>query len=204
VTTRVRSTPDHWDPIDPAHGNTTLVLLDATNPQHAREIDDVKNEYKATNGIGFIHSIHRIQNKHLHVRYEQTKKRMHLQYTTVVSDKIVYHGTRFNDPSLIYATKTGFDPSQGQAAAGHVWFAHRARYSSESYMHHVYNDVLPFYTGTERKMQILRARICVNMKARQTHNEWGRRLPLLGPDFYTVKKSSQCYPEYLITYSYSL
>jgi len=43
--------PAHWEPIDPSHGNSTLILLDPANkPHHAAELAEVTQNFTATGG----------------------------------------------------------------------------------------------------------------------------------------------------------
>lgn len=111
--------PPHWEPIDPAHGNTSLVLLDpASKPHHANELAEVKRNFTATGGIGTIRSVHRIQNAHLHGKYEAAKARLKLSGSPLREDVVVYHGTRSHAPELIHSGSKGFDPALGVARAG--------------------------------------------------------------------------------------
>ena len=105
--------PAHWDPIDPAHGNTSLVMLSKSNPNHAAEIAAVEQGWTSTAGQGRIVSIHRVQNLHLHKQYEAKKEELYAAGHLTQVDLRVYHGTRTNDPSLIHSGTTGFDPARG-------------------------------------------------------------------------------------------
>ena len=110
--------PAHWDPIDPAHGNTSLVLLNKNNLKHAAEIAAVEQGWTMTGGFGTIVSIHRVQNLHLHKQYEAKKAELQKAGHPIHSDVRVYHGTRNNSPSLIHSGTCGFDPSLGAARPG--------------------------------------------------------------------------------------
>ena len=111
--------PAHWDPIDPAHGNTSLVLLSKDNAKHAAEIAAVEQGWTSTAGLGTIVSIHRVQNLHLHKQFEAKKAALKKAGRLSRSDDVrVYHGTQGNAPSLIHSSKVGFDPSLGRARPG--------------------------------------------------------------------------------------
>ena len=107
--------PSHWEPIDPAQGNSTLVLLDPANkPHHADELAEVKRNFTATGGIGTIRSVHRVQNAHLHKKYEAAKAKMQQSAPSAAAlfvEHVVYHGTRLTSPHLIHDGTTGFDPA---------------------------------------------------------------------------------------------
>jgi hypothetical protein len=70
--------PSHWNPIDPAHGNTSLVLL--TEKEHATELAQVKQHYSSTGGVGTLLSVHRVQNMLQWKRFE--KKKLELTRTS--------------------------------------------------------------------------------------------------------------------------
>ena len=105
--------PAHWDPIDPTHGNTSLVLLSKNNPKHAAEIAAVEQGWTSTAGVGQIVTIHRVQNLHLHNQYEAKKAELQKAGQLAGSDVRAYHGTRHNFPSSIHSSSVGFDPQRG-------------------------------------------------------------------------------------------
>jgi hypothetical protein len=114
---RLAGLPPHWEPIVPAHGNRTLVLLDPANkPHHADELARVTRNYTATRGTGGIRSVHRIQNAHLYRQYETAKAQMRrsaCRDRIAPAEHVVYHGTRLNPPHLIHDGTKGFDPALG-------------------------------------------------------------------------------------------
>ncbi len=110
--------PQHWSLVDPAHGNRHLMLLD--HVKHSRELAEIKAHWQSTGGYGVILSVHRIQNPALHQRYEEAKQRLQQSGEQHQADATAYHGTRLNDPALIYDSPTGFDVSKGTALAGSV------------------------------------------------------------------------------------
>jgi hypothetical protein len=73
--------PAHWNPIDPAHGNTSLVLL--TEKDHAAELAEVHQHYSSTNGLGKLLSVHRVQNEEQWKRFEQKRLELAEQALTV-------------------------------------------------------------------------------------------------------------------------
>ena len=94
------------------------MLLSKDNAKHAAEIAAVEQGWTSTAGVGKILSIHRVQNLHLHKRYEAKKAELQKAGHLVHSDLRVYHGTRANSPALIHSGTTGFDPSLGKARPG--------------------------------------------------------------------------------------
>ena len=109
--------PAHWDPIDPAHGNASLVLLSKDNAKHAAEIAAVEQGWTNSAETDKIVSIHRVQNLHLHQQYEARKAELQKAGQLAQSDVRVYHGTRRNVPSLIHSGTTGFDPACGSGGS---------------------------------------------------------------------------------------
>lgn len=112
--------PAHWDPVDPSHGNKTLVLLSKANPKHASELTQVQQSWTGTAGIGSIVTVHRVQNLALWRAYEAKKAELQKSGSLIKSDMVVYHGTRANAPELIHAGSVGFDPSLGASHPGSV------------------------------------------------------------------------------------
>lgn len=110
--------PSRWESVDPSHGNRHLLLLDAV--KHAAELEGVKAHWNDTQGRGTIVSVHRVQNPSLHQRYAEVKQNLIKDGVQHQSEVIAYHGTRSNDPALIYDSKTGFDVSRGMARPGSV------------------------------------------------------------------------------------
>ena len=83
-----------------------------------------------------ITSIQRIQNTWLWERYVQHKKRLHTKNSGVVNEMDLFHGTRNNDPKLIYESEDGFDmrySAQGMWGMAN-YFAVNASYS-HNYAH---------------------------------------------------------------------
>ena len=83
-----------------------------------------------------ITSIQRIQNTWLWERYVQHKKRLHTKNNGVVNEMELFHGTRNNDPKLIYESEDGFDmrySAQGMWGMAN-YFAVNASYS-HNYAH---------------------------------------------------------------------
>ena len=78
-----------------------------------------------------VTSIQRIQNTWLWERYVQHKKRLHSKNNGVVNEMELFHGTRNNDPKLIYEGEDGFDmrySAQGMWGMAN-YFAVNASYS---------------------------------------------------------------------------
>ena len=114
--------PAHWDIIDPANENKTLVLLDSI--KHSAELSAIQSHWKMGAGPHIV-SVHRIQNISLQQRYDQAKMKLQRDHIPPENmDIIAYHGTSFNDPALIYNSPTGFDISKGTARAGSVRSIH--------------------------------------------------------------------------------
>ncbi len=88
----------------------TLHLLDPL--RHATELSAVVTHWRATNGVGSILTVHRIENPSLLRRYEEAR-RVPFWSKQHQTDVTAYHGTRAIDPVLIYDSPTGFDISKG-------------------------------------------------------------------------------------------
>ncbi len=108
--------PAHWQPVDRTHGNRHLLLLDSV--KHAKELQEIESHWQQTRGAGTILSVYRIQNPSLHRRYEEAKQQLQQSGEGHKADVIAYHGTRWNNPELIYDSPTGFDINKGRARSG--------------------------------------------------------------------------------------
>ena len=83
-----------------------------------------------------VTSVQRIQNTWLWERYVQHKKRLHTKNNGMVNEMDLFHGTRNNDPKLIYEGEDGFDmrySAQGMWGMAN-YFAMNASYS-HNYAH---------------------------------------------------------------------
>ncbi len=92
----------------------------------------VEQKFQATLSTSHIVSISRIQNTWLWEAYCAHKKRLHLKNNGNVNEKELFHGTRGNDPKLIYEGENGFDmrySNQGMWGTAN-YFAVNANYSN--------------------------------------------------------------------------
>ena len=99
------------------------------------EWNRVEQKFKATLASNII-QITRIQNTWVWENYSTHKKRMHIKNNGRVNEKELFHGTRGNDPKVIYEGEDGFDmrySASGMWGQGN-YFAVNASYSN-SYAH---------------------------------------------------------------------
>jgi hypothetical protein len=109
--------PAHWESVDPAHGNDSLVRLDSTNATHAAERGKVEANLKRTLPNATVHNVYRVQQPGVYRRYEAKKKELLAKGGQ--GDIIAYHGTRGANPRLIYRRDSiGFDPKFGRTQPG--------------------------------------------------------------------------------------
>ena len=123
--------PPEWQP---QNKTTELFLL---SPETA-EWKHVAQLFQQSmpQSVCTILSVKRIQNKWLWERYFQHRKRLHVKNDGIVNEKELFHGTRTNEPRLIYESEDGFDM---RYSAEGMWgranyFAANASYSN-SYAH---------------------------------------------------------------------
>ena len=96
------------------------------------EWNKVESRFKITCPSETVIQITRIQNKWLWERYAQHKQRLAYQNSGIVNEKELFHGTRNNDPKLIYEGEDGFDmrySAQGMWGLAN-YFAVNASYSN--------------------------------------------------------------------------
>lgn len=95
------------------------------------EWNKVESNFKATMPSVNVTQITRIQNKWLWERFALHKKRLAYKNNGIVNEKELFHGTRGNDPKLIYEGEDGFDmrySAQGMWGLAN-YFAVNASYS---------------------------------------------------------------------------
>ena len=102
------------------------------------EWNHVAQKFQQTMSHANIASIQRIQNTWLWDRYVKHRDRLKLKNNGVVNEMELFHGTRTNDPKLIYESEDGFDmrySAQGMWGMAN-YFAVNASYS-DSYAHQI-------------------------------------------------------------------
>ena len=117
--------PTEWQP----QSSTTEVFLVV---QGTAEWNQVERKFRATLGASQIATISRIQNSWLWDKYCSHKKRLSLKNSGRVNEMELFHGTRGNDPKLLYEGEDGFDmrySNQGMWGQAN-YFAVNASYSN--------------------------------------------------------------------------
>lgn len=122
--------PEEWEEM----GNLTTRTF-PLNPS-TDEWRKVSQKFQQTLPLTIIIEITRIQNRWLWERYVFQRKRMHLKNDGKINELELFHGTRSNDPKLIYENEDGFDMRYSNSG---MWgqanyFAENASYSN-SYSH---------------------------------------------------------------------
>ena len=126
----VDKTPPEWQP----QLSTTEVYPVF---QGTPEWNKIELKFKATMPVSQIAAISRIQNTWLWGKYCNQRERLSTQHGESVCEIELFHGTRGNDPKLIYEGEHGFDlRNKGRRLSGQVnCFATDASYSDTySYM----------------------------------------------------------------------
>ena len=119
------ATPPEWE----EQTRTTEVFQ---VQQGSAEWARVEQKFRATLGSSQIVTVSRIQNSWLWEKYCHHKERLHLKNSGVVNEMELFHGTRSNDPKLIYEGENGFDmrySNQGMWGRAN-YFAVNASYSN--------------------------------------------------------------------------
>ena len=101
-------------------------------PQGSPEWQLVEGKFAKTMGANKVSSISRIQNTWIWKKYAFQKKRMHTKNNGRVNEMQLFHGTRGNDPKIIYEGEDGFDMRYGRQGMWGVanYFAVNANYSN--------------------------------------------------------------------------
>jgi hypothetical protein len=110
--------PSHWEAVDPAHGNKTLVLL--TSATHVKELAEVKKHWENTAGNGTIERVYRVQNEAQYRRYKVALEKLVAAGKHVDGNLVCYHGTSSNPPWHISSSDKGFDVARAISVPGSV------------------------------------------------------------------------------------
>ena len=94
--------PPEWEP---QTQNLQLWRVAQGSPEWNRVVGNFQSTLPSTRVI----EVTRIQNKWLWERYVQHKQRLSFKNNGSVNEKELFHGTRGNDPKLIYEGEDGFD-----------------------------------------------------------------------------------------------
>ena len=133
--------PEFWDEHTDEDGDVKCVLLSPFSDEYY----GIAMRFTQTLPRCRIERLERIQNKLLWQKYMDCAKRM-IQYNNGrLGEVTLFHGTRFNDPKLIYEGDSSFDmrySQNGMWGQGN-YFAANASYS-DVYSHQVgsYNQML--------------------------------------------------------------
>ena len=116
--------PDEWQP----QQKTTELF---TVQQGSTEWQRVEGKFALTMGAGRVQNITRVQNKWVWEKYATQKKRLDRKNSGRVNEMELFHGTRGNDPKVIYDGEEGFDMRYGAQGMWGVanYFAVNANYS---------------------------------------------------------------------------
>ena len=118
--------PPNWEPhFD--NENFKLCLLD----ENSQEFESVEEHFLSTMPTAEVKKIHRIQNRVLWRKYMDKSREMDEFGGGVLNEKLLFHGSRRNNPELIYRSDTSFDmrfSNDGLWGRGN-YFAVNASYS---------------------------------------------------------------------------
>ena len=120
--------PDHWDSMDDKD-EVKVFPLDPL--EEIEEYERVTSQFLLTLPNVEILRVERVQNKLLWRRYVNRSKLMRDFDTSHLREELLFHGTRTNDPQLIYKGDEGFDmrySAQGMWGQGN-YFAVNSSYS---------------------------------------------------------------------------
>lgn len=197
----------NWDEHTLEEGDIKLVKLN----QQSSEYSDLNEIFKETLPNAVIDSIDRIQNKLLWKKYDDCLRRLKEQYNTnSIEERLLFHGTRTNDPLLIYGGDSSFDmrySQQGMWGKGN-YFAVNASYSDNNYAHIV---------GNSRQLLVAMVIIGTPFSSRENrnlikppprpHKHRGVQVhydcvmgETGGSRVYITYENDRAYPMYLITY----
>jgi len=188
--------PENWDP---QVENLKEIELESIS----FEFYDISQVFNNTCPDFEIVKITRIQNKKLWENYIFEKKR--LKFKGNCTEKMLFHGTRTNDPHKIYSgIEDGFDvrlANHGIVGKG-IYFAEAASYSVSGYAYHKKNgNFVILYAN------VLVGACCENMGNNKytipplMQNSSNMRFDSVkNRNNYTVFNGNRAYPAYMIEY----
>ena len=176
---------------------------------------NVEQKFEATMPSSQVVSILRIQNSWLWGKYCDHKKRLNLKNNGAVNELELFHGTRGNDPKVIYEGEHGFDmrySNQGMWGQAN-YFAVNASYSNR-YAYQTLNGCKEMFlvkvlTGESFSCPSNRA---LRKPPERPSGEGGGMIQLprmdydtvtgvtVGSQVYMTYDNDKAYPAYLITY----
>jgi O-acetyl-ADP-ribose deacetylase (regulator of RNase III) len=196
--------PEEWTP---QTTNCELVTLNASSA----EFKSVVARLQETLPHVQVYSIDRIQNKWLWEKYLQQKELLIKKNGGIAKEEMLFHGTKSNDPKLIYDGETGFDM---RLAASGMWgtatyFAYNASYS----------DRYAFKDAKGQRVMLL-STVLIGDSVFLTSNPALKKPPQKGKNkmgfledydsvtgeasgsrVFMVYENNRAYPKYLITYT---
>ena len=144
--------------VDPA--KTSLVHLE----EDSTECTQVQRLFRSTLPNARIAHVSRIDNPWLLESYEWHRHRIAVKNCGIVNEKYLFHGTRCDDPRLIYESEFGFDFRRSKGGQwGHAtYFSEDASYSDKINMHIVLKNTSRFFwqkSSLELRVQVHQTRI---------------------------------------------
>ena len=122
------SYPQSWDKMEDGEEVRTFLLDPDTESE---EYTRVQSEFNLTLPQRKVVKIYRIQNKRLWDEYTKCSERMMDVNEGILKEEMLFHGTRNNNPELIYGGDSGFDmrhSASGMWGRGN-YFAKNSSYS---------------------------------------------------------------------------
>ena len=139
--TEIDYTPVEWAP-----QTGYLELIDLA--RDGEEWRSIEEHFKSTLRTANILSIIRIQNKWLWKKYTLEKQLLNRKNKGRVNEKELFHGTRGNDPKLIYNGQDGFDMRMSNDG---LWG--QANYFA---VNSSYSDQYAFVSGSTKEMFLVK------------------------------------------------
>ena len=206
--------PPEWQP--QSHNSCTDVYPVV---QGFSEWSRIEQKFKATMPNAQIATISRIQNKWLWDKYHQHKMRLNKKLRENINEMELFHGTRENDPKLIYEGEHGFDmrySNQGMWGQAN-YFAVNASYCND-YSYRTPDGFKEIFwvkvlTGDSHRCEPNRSLRKPPVKPTGDSNESGSFFQLSRPEYDTVTgetggsqvfmtyDNDKAYPAYLIKFS---
>ncbi|KAN0031400.1 hypothetical protein ACTFIV_005264 [Dictyostelium citrinum] len=188
--------PKKWDINNQRDNQVFLVTIEKGSSEYIT-VSERFNETMSSSSE--IVKLERIQNKTLWRNFDESRKKLNEKYKVSNLDFLestLFHGTRSNDPKLIFSSDVGFDI--GKSAFGSygkgLYFALNASYS----------DRFCFRESSIDCKQMFLCRVLLGNSApsnqRELQDDGQDSIKGGGGEMFILKANNTAYPDYLISY----
>ena len=202
----VDSYPESWDKMKEDE-EVKIILVDPET--ESEEYKRVQGEFNITLPQNNVIKIYRVQNKRVWAEYYKCSQQMLTDNEGIIREEMLFHGTRHNNPRLIYKSDSGFDmrhSAEGLWGRGN-YFAKNSRYSDGyAYSENGTKKMFAAWVLTGKSYESQPKKFIKPPEQPQSHLAKVRLLydsvtgVIAGTRVYVTYDNKHAYPAYLIVY----